>query len=116
MAKTINHLKKQDQKQFPNVLLIVDALKLPLTDCGKQYKACRYSGGESDIFESIVLENQGKSRNPRQSEGPYYPSDSQEYGNKTAKLVLVDQDKEDIDVTNDRGGFSSTIQGYYEKV
>ena len=109
MAKIFNQLEENHQTQYPHVQLITNAIQLPGTKCGNHYNACIYSGNESEIFEEILLENQGKTRYPRQAEGPYYPNDSNDAFNITAEIV------EEVE-EEDGSGFTSKIKGYYDSV
>jgi hypothetical protein len=56
--------------------------------------------------KEILLENQGKTRYPRQA---YYPNDSKDAFTTTAEIV------EEVE-EEDGSGFTSKIKGYYDLV
>ena len=111
MVKIYNELEETNQAEFPFIQLVDDALKLPGRACEDNYDNCHYDGNEAEQFEQQVLENEGKSRYPRQAEGPYYPPNNTEALNKTAELVENGNYE-----NNDNSGFTSKIKGYFDSV
>merc|ERR1712106_647284 len=108
MVKIYNELEETNRAEFPFIQFVDDALKLPGRACEDNYDNCYYDGNEAEQFEQNVLENQGKSRYPRQAEGPYYPTNNTEVLNRTAELVEIKNSE-----NNDESGFTSKIKGYF---
>ena len=109
MAKIFNQLEENHQTQFTHIQRITNAMQLPGTKCGNHYNTCIYSGNESEVFEEILIENQGKPRFPRQAEGPYNPNNSKDDFNITAEIM------EEVE-EEDGSGFTSKIKGFYDSV